>query len=242
MPGTSVAGCELLPEPVRDANLTPGGLCASCGETNALRSATTASADRRGIHMTATTPAVVPAGLWEVDRSHSRLEFSARHMAIASVRGIFSEYAGALEVLPDRARAFGTVEVASLDTGDRQRDEHLRSPDFLDAETHPRISFESSSIRPVREAVFEITGDLTIRGRTHELILCAEVHGVDTDPYGNERVGIAVTGELDRRDYEMRFNQALGSGNMLVGHEVTIRLDISAIRKSHPVAQLRRVA
>ena len=180
--------------------------------------------------MTTATHTVVPTGLWEVDRSHSRLEFSAKHMAIASVRGTFSEYAGALELLPDGARAFGTVEVASLDTGDRQRDEHLRSADFFGADTNGDITFTSTEIEQLDDEILRITGDLTINGITRSEVFHAEIQGTETDPWGNQRVGLEVSGQISRGDYGMTFNQVLGSGNTLVGDKVKITLDVSAVK------------
>jgi polyisoprenoid-binding protein YceI len=175
---------------------------------------------------------VIPTGTWTVDPAHSRVEFAVKHMGIATVRGNFGTFAGTLEIGADGARAAGTVETGSVNTGEDQRDAHLRSPDFFDAETNPQISFSSTSITPVDEETFKITGDLTIHGITREITLHADVQGTDIDPWGNERVGLEVSGQLNRGDYEMKFNQALGSGNMLVSDKVKLALDISAIKQS----------
>ena len=181
---------------------------------------------------TATT--AVPTGTWNVDPSHSRVEFSVKHLGIATVRGAFREFSGTLEIGDDitSAKAYGTVSVASVDTNEPQRDEHLRSADFFDAEHYPELTFASTEIRPVDEDVFEIVGDVTIRGTTREVILTAELQGTEQDPYGNERVGLEITGQLKRGDYGMTFNQALGSGNVLVGEKVKLRLDVSAIKQA----------
>ena len=179
-------------------------------------------------------PTRVPTGRWSVDPSHSSVEFQVKHLGIANVRGHFAKFGGTLEIGDDlaSAKAYGVVEAASVDTNDEARDAHLRSPDFFDVDQHRDITFESRSITPTGDDSFEITGDLTMRGVTRELTLRAEITGTEQDPYGNERVGLEVTGELDRGDYGITFNQALGSGNVLVSDRVKLHLDISAVRQS----------
>ena len=178
------------------------------------------------------TPTQIPTGTWSVDPSHSRVEFRVKHLGIATVRGNFGRFEGALEIDDAGARAYGTVAADSVDTGDDKRDAHLRSGDFFEVERHPEIAFRSASIEPTGEHTFRIAGDLTIRGITHELTLEAEVTGTEQDPWGNDRVGLEVTGELDRADYGMTFNQALGSGNVLVSDRVRLHLDVSAVRQA----------
>jgi polyisoprenoid-binding protein YceI len=124
------------------------------------------------------------------------------------------------------------VKVQSVDTNEQQRDEHLRSPDFFDAEQFPELSFDSTKVEAVDDETFRITGNLTIHGVTNEIVLHAETLGTDVDPWGNERVGLEVTGQLSRGDYGMKFNQALGSGNMLVADKVNLALDVSAVKQS----------
>jgi polyisoprenoid-binding protein YceI len=183
--------------------------------------------------MSATTTSV-PTGVWSVDRAHSKVGFGVKHMGIATVRGEFTDFHGTLELSEDlsSAKAYGTVTVASIDTNEPQRDEHLRSPDFFDAAEYPEIKFESTQIEALDAEEFRITGQLTIRGITNEVVLHADLLGADVDPYGNERIGLEVTGQLSRGDYGMKFNQALGSGNMLVGDKVSLALDISAVKQS----------
>jgi polyisoprenoid-binding protein YceI len=180
------------------------------------------------------TPTIVPAGTWTVDQAHSKVGFAVKHMGIATVRGEFTEFDGTLAIGEELAgaNAHGTVKVASVDTSEPQRDAHLRSPDFFDAETFPELSFDSTAIEALDDESFRITGNLTLHGVTNEIVLHADVQGTDIDPYGNERVGLEITGELARGDYGMRFNQALGSGNMLVSDKVKLMLDISAIKQS----------
>jgi polyisoprenoid-binding protein YceI len=170
-------------------------------------------------------------GTWTVDPAHSKVGFAVKHMGIATVRGEFGEFSGTLE-LGDAPKAHGSVKVASVDTNEPQRDEHLRSGDFFDAARFPELTFESTAIEALDEETFRITGDLTIHGVTKEIVLHAETQGTDIDPWGNERVGLEVTGQLSRGDYGMTFNQALGSGNMLVADKVKLALDISAVKQS----------
>jgi polyisoprenoid-binding protein YceI len=174
----------------------------------------------------------VPTGTWTVDPAHSTVEFQVKHMGIATVRGHFGTFAGKLDISGEGATATGTVDVASVDTNEPQRDAHLRSPDFFDAESYPQITFESTAIEALDDEEFRITGNLTMHGITKEITLHAEVQGTDIDPWGNERVGLEVTGQLNRGDWDMKFNQALGSGNMLVSDKVKISLDISAIKQA----------
>ena len=183
---------------------------------------------------TATTTTAIPTGTWTIDPAHSTIGFGVKHMGIATVRGEFAEYEGTLEIGDDlsSARVHGTVKAASVDTGEPQRDAHLRSADFFDADQYPELRFESTSIEALDDEEYRITGNLTIHGVTNEIVLHADVQGTDTDPYGNERVGLEITGQLSRGDYEMKFNQALGSGNMLVGDRVKIALDVSAIKQA----------
>jgi polyisoprenoid-binding protein YceI len=176
---------------------------------------------------------LVPAGTWAVDPSHSTVGFSVKHLGIASVRGTFDEFEGTLEIGEDdaSARAYGTVQGVSVNTNDAGRDEHLRSADFFGVEANPELRFESTEIAQVDEDAFEIAGDLTMNGVTRPVKLTAEVQGTETDPWGNERVGLEITGQLNRGDWNMTFNQALGSGNLLVGEKVKLNLDIAAVKQ-----------
>jgi polyisoprenoid-binding protein YceI len=172
----------------------------------------------------------LPTGTWQVDAVHSSVEFQVKHLGIATVKGQFTEFAGTLEVGPENTIAYGTVQVASVNTREPQRDEHLRSPDFFDAATYPEISFRSTAIRPAGEDTFEIDGDISIHGVTRPLTLKATLEGTETDPQGNDRVGLSAVAQLDRSDFGMKFNAALGSGNMLVSDRVKLLLDVSAVK------------
>jgi len=183
---------------------------------------------------TVSSSIAIPAGTWTVDPVHSRVGFAVKHMGIATVRGEFTEFEGTLEVGEDlaSANAYGTVKVASLDTSDRERDQHLRSPDFFDAARYPGLRFESTGIEKLDDNELRITGRLTIHGITNEIVLHAEVQGTDIDPWGNVRLGLEVTGQLSRADYGIRFNEALASGNLLVGDKVDLVFDISAVKQT----------
>ena len=128
--------------------------------------------------------------------------------------------------------ARGSVKVASITTDEEQRDAHLRSPDFFNVEEYPEITFESSRIEAIDDESSHVVGDLTMHGVTHEVKLKTVVQGTDIDPWGNERVGLEVVGVLKRSDFDMKFNQALGSGNVLVGDKVNMSLDISAVKQA----------
>ena len=184
--------------------------------------------------MSTTTATAIPTGTWTVDPAHSQVGFAVKHMGIANVRGEFTEFEGTLEIADDlsSAKAYGTVNAQSVDTNEPQRDDHLRSPDFFDVAEFPELRFESTSIEALDDEEFRITGKLTIHGVTNDIVLHADLQGTDIDPWGNERVGLEVTGQLSRGDYGMKFNQALGSGNMLVADKVKLALDISAVKQS----------
>ncbi len=181
-----------------------------------------------------TSTTLVPTGTWTVDPAHSTVGFSVKHLGIATVRGKFEEFEGTLEVGKDlsEARAHGTVQASSINTNDSGRDEHLRSADFFGVEATPELRFQSTAIRPLDEDTFEVDGELSMNGVTKPVTLTAVVQGTETDPWGNERVGLEVIGQLNRGDWNMTFNQALGSGNLLVGEKVKLELDISAIKQA----------
>jgi polyisoprenoid-binding protein YceI len=177
---------------------------------------------------------VIPAGTWSVDRGHSRVGFAVRHLGISTVRGEFREFEGTLEIGDDlsTARAYGTVQVASVDTNEPGRDDDIRSSNFLDAAQFPEITFESTKIEDLDGEELRIAGRLTIHGVTNDVVLHADVGGTDLDPFGNERVGLEVTGVLARSDYGIKLTQALGSGNLVVGEKITLTLDLSAVKQA----------
>jgi polyisoprenoid-binding protein YceI len=180
------------------------------------------------------TNAVSPAiaqGTWSVDPSHSSVEFQVKHMGLATVKGFFDEFEGTIEVADDgTVNAYGTVEAASLNTRSNQRDEHLRSADFFDVENNAQLTFKSTAVEQVDEETYRITGDLTIRGTTREVVFEGVTQGVDQDPWGNTRVGLEVVGQIERSDFGLSWNQALESGGVLVGKKVKLLLDLSLVK------------
>ena len=185
---------------------------------------------------TSATPAAatapLPTGTWKVDPIHSSVEFHVKHLGIATVKGRFNAFEGALDVSAEGARAFGAVDVASVDTREPQRDEHLRSADFFEVERFPRITFESTAIRALDEEEFEIDADLTIHGVTRQVTLKATFEGAETDPQGNDRVGVSASAQISRGDFGMKFNAALGSGNVVVSDKVKILVEVSAVKQA----------
>lgn len=179
------------------------------------------------------TRTVIPTGTWKVDPAHSKLGFAVKHMGVATVRGEFREFEGTIEVAEDfeSSRAYGTVKAASVDTNQEQRDEHLRSADFFDAEAHPELRFESKRIEVLDDETLWVLGELEMNGVTREIELEVEVLGTGLGASDEERIGLEATGQLSRRDYGMRFNAALGSGNAVVADKVKLALDIAAVRQ-----------
>jgi polyisoprenoid-binding protein YceI len=189
-----------------------------------------------GTNMTTSTLSRIgiPTGTWKVDKAHSRVGFAVKHLGIATVRGEFREFDGALEICEDLAdtRAYGWVDTASVNTNHTQRDEHLRSTDFLSAESHPELIFWSKAIEPTGEDTFRVIGDLSINGVTNQVELTAELGGIQTGFDGEERIGLEVTGQVSRKAFAMKFDSALGSGNAVVGDKVKIVIDVAAVKEA----------
>jgi polyisoprenoid-binding protein YceI len=173
------------------------------------------------------------AAVYSVDPFHSSVEFSVKHLGITSIRGTFDEFEGTLVLgeSVDNAKAYGTVLAASVNTNLAARDEHLRGPEFFAAQENPRLEFESTELRRLDDKTFTIVGELTMRGVTRSIELEAAIEGPEVDVWGNERVGLEVVGQLNRRDWDMNFNQVLRGGSALVGDKVTLRLSISAVKQ-----------
>lgn len=186
------------------------------------------------LSMTTATVAAQPAR-WTIDPAHSSVGFSVRHMMITNVRGEFQKFAGELHFDPhdlDAARVSATVEVASIHTREAQRDAHLRSADFFDAEQHPAITFVSRRVRRSGDG-HEVVGDLTIRGTTREVRLAVEdVTAEHTDPWGNRRIGASARTKIRRSEFGITWNAALELGGVLVGDEVAIHIEVSLVRQA----------
>jgi len=178
-----------------------------------------------------TTNAAPSRTTWTIDASHSTVEFVAKHMMITTVKGRFSDITG--RIVADEANfADSSVEVTmqaeSLDTRTGERDAHLRSPDFLDVDRYPTITFRSTSIRGTKEK-FQVTGDLTIRDITKPITLDVEFGGEGKDPWGGTRASFSAHGKFDRRDYGLTWNVALETGGILVSNEVKINIEAQAV-------------
>ncbi len=172
------------------------------------------------------------AGTWQIDPSHSRLGFVARHAMVTKVRGSFTDFIGTITIdaaAPERSTAQVTVQLASVDTGSAERDAHVRSADFFDVVNNPEMTFQSTAVRQ-DGTDFVLTGDLTIKGVTRPLEIELEPTGVVRDPFGNTRSGFAGEATLSRKDYGLTWNVALESGGWLVSDKIKLELDVAAVK------------
>ena len=185
---------------------------------------------------TASVPALTElTGTYTLDPAHTRIGFVARHAMVTKVRGSFDEFAGTAVLdgtNPANSRVEVTIEAASIDTRNAQRDEHLRGNDFLAMQEYPKITFASTGVRQAGETTFEVTGDLTIKGVTNQITIPFEFEGAAKDPFGNERVGFEGSVTINRRDYGVTWNAALEGGGVLVSDKVTLEFEISAIKNA----------
>lgn len=175
------------------------------------------------------------ASRWVIDPSHTTVEFAVRHMMIATVKGRFAGVEGYILADPSdltTAQAEVTIDATSVDTREPQRDEHLRSPDFFDAASFPKITFKSREIRRKGQDEYEMTGDLTIRGVTRPVTLSLTSEGQARDPWGNERAAFTVSGKVNRKDFGLNWNMVLEAGGILVGEEVRISVEVEAIKQA----------
>ncbi len=179
--------------------------------------------------------------LWNIDTAHASADFSARHMMITTVRGGFRSISGTIEydpANPAAASVEAVIETASItSTGLEQRDNHLKSGDFLDIENYPTITFKSTKVEPTGDGTeAKITGDLTIRGVTRPVTLKAEFLGQEKSPFGTTNIGFTGTTKINREDFGLTWNMALESGGWLVGKEISITLDVEAVLVTEPAA------
>jgi len=185
---------------------------------------------------TASAPALTElTGTYTLDPAHTRIGFVARHAMVTKVRGSFDEFAGTAVLdgaNPANSRVEVTIEAASIDTRNAQRDEHLRSNDFLAMQEYPKITFASTGVRQAGENTFEVTGDLTIKGVTNEITIPFEFEGSAKDPFGNLRVGFEGSVVINRKDWGVTWNAALEGGGVLVSDRVTLEFEISAIKNA----------
>jgi polyisoprenoid-binding protein YceI len=174
---------------------------------------------------------VPPAGRWIVDPSHSQIEFVARHMMIAKVRGRIREVTGVIDIAEDPLESHVTVvmKAASIDTGEAERDRHLRSPDFLDVDRYPDIRFVSREVKAASGDRWQLEGDLTVRNVTKPVTVDVEFCGTALDPWGQLRAAFLASTEINREEFDVTWNRALESGGFLVGKGVRIEADIEAV-------------
>ncbi len=177
------------------------------------------------------TDVTIPTGTWEIDPSHSTVGFVARHLMVSKVRGRFASYQATINIAddPSKSSVVATIDAASIDTRDENRDAHLRSPDFLDAEKYPTLTFESTAVRATGED-YEVDGNLTVRDVTRPVTLQLEFTGAQ-DAFGGTRAGFEAVTKIGRKDFGLTWNAALEGGGWVVGDNVTIELEIEAVKK-----------
>ncbi len=170
---------------------------------------------------------------WTVDKDHSNVDFEVKHLMISTVRGHFRDFDATVfidEDEPANSRVIATIKVASIDTRVADRDAHLRTDDFFNAEAYPDLTFQSTKLEVLSGDKFRLAGNLTIRDVTREVTLDGEYEGRIVDPWGNQRVAFSARAEISRQDFNVRWNQALETGGVVVGDKVKIRLYIEAIK------------
>jgi polyisoprenoid-binding protein YceI len=176
---------------------------------------------------------------WNIDPTHAEIGFAVRHLMLSTVRGRFGAVTGTVqfdETNPTASKVDVTIDVASIDTRQEMRDNHLRSPDFFDAANHASIRFVSKKIEGDVTGDFKLIGDLTIRGVTREVALDASLQGRGIDPWGNDRMGFEAKGKINRNDFGLTWNQALEAGGVVVGEEVKLSLDVEIVKEAAAVA------
>ena len=185
----------------------------------------------------AATTATQTSTTWQLDPTHSSVEFAVKHMMMTTVRGRFKDLAATLRGdrdHPDDAGVEATLKAASIDTGVADRDAHLRGPDFFDAERFPDITFRSTRIEnpPTKDGdKFRVTGDLVMRGTAMEVVLDCEYLGRGTDPWGKTRAGFSFRTEIDRREWGLKWSEALEAGGVLVANKVCIEGEVQFVRQ-----------
>ncbi|MEX2600858.1 MAG: YceI family protein [Balneolaceae bacterium] len=173
--------------------------------------------------------ATLTATKWTVDPAHSEVGFKVKHLVISTVTGEFGSFDATLETEGEGfegATASFEADINSISTGNEDRDAHLKSSDFFDAENHPKLTFQSTSFEKVSDNKYKVTGDLAIRGTTKELTLDVVHGGTVEDPYGNTKAGFEITGTINRKEFGLEWNAVTEAGNVVVGDKVTLQLDI----------------
>jgi len=172
---------------------------------------------------------------WVIDPSHSNIGFKVKHLMISTVSGEFGSYSGALIAEGDSFGAASvefSADVNSISTANEQRDGHLKSPDFFDAENHPAISFKSNGFSKKGENEFEMTGDLSIRGLRKPVKLAVEFAGIVQDPYGNTKAGFSINGKINRKDFGLAWSAVTEAGSVVVGEEVRLVMEVQLLKEA----------
>ena len=172
---------------------------------------------------------------WAIDPTHSSVDFSIRHMMIAKVKGSFNQFEASIEADPEdltTADISFSVDAASIDTRNDDRDNHLRSADFFDVENHPKMTFKATKIVKTGDGEYDVTGDLTIRGVTRSETFKVTFEGSGKDPWGNHKAGFSAEGTIKRSDYGLTWNAALETGGVLVGDDVKIHIEVEAVAQA----------
>ena len=176
---------------------------------------------------------------WTIDTAHSAINFSVRHMVFGKTRGRFNRWQGRLQLVPEKLTSSSvevTIDASSIVTSDEQRDTHLRSADFLDAEKFPTLTFRSTRVDDLGGGNLRILGDLTVHGTTREVVLEAEYGGNTKDPWGNNRAGFGARTSIDRTDFGLKWNMALEAGGIVVGNKVDIEIEVEAVQAAAKAA------
>ncbi|WP_018613528.1 YceI family protein [Segetibacter koreensis] len=171
---------------------------------------------------------------WSLDTTHSELGFKIKHLMISSVSGSFSKFDVQTETTSDDfsdAKVIANIEVASINTNNSQRDEHLRNADFFEADKHPEMLFKSTKVEKIDSDTFTLYGDLTIREITKPVKLSVEYNGLAKDPWGNVKAGFTVTGKINRKDFGISYNAALETGGVMLGEDVKINAEIQLVKQ-----------
>jgi polyisoprenoid-binding protein YceI len=184
------------------------------------------------LEQTMSTP-VVALAPWQIDASHTDVEFAVRHLMISNVKGRFSGVSGMVDYDPSRPGELAldvSIAIATVDTRNEQRDTHLRSADFLDAEHYPEMTFTARRVEGDITGEFKLPGELTIRGVTRPVTFVVTAEGRGDDPWGNERLGFSATGEVNRLEFGLHYNPALETGGVVVGDKVKITINTELMR------------
>ena len=171
---------------------------------------------------------------WVIDPTHSEIGFKVKHMMFTNVSGKFNAFETTIENEDDNfetSKINFSANVNSVDTNNTDRDNHLRSADFFDAEVFPKISFTSTDIKKLNDAMFEINGELTVKNVTKNIVLEAEYSGLMTDPWGNTKIGLSLAGKINRKDFGLTWNSTLETGGVLVGEEIKLLSEIQLIKQ-----------